>query len=65
MPGVKRKEQPRTFEVLVSFSGMDKGEQFTQPADDLGWALQFVEKGYLRDVTPSEEVAGDERGSEG
>lgn len=62
MPGVKRKETPREYEVLVSFSGLNKGERFTQQPDDLGWALQFVEKGYLQDVT--EEGAGDERSPE-
>ena len=55
MAGTSRKTAKRTYEVLISFSGLDKGETFTQDADDLGWATMFVEKGYLRDVT--EEVA--------
>lgn len=59
---VSRKTTPRTFEVLVSFSALNKGERFTQAADDLGWAMQHVETGYLRDVT--EEVA-DVRGEVG
>lgn len=62
MAGVNRKDQPREFEVVISFSGMNRGERFTQEADDLGWALQHVGTGYLRDVT--EEVA-DVRGEEG
>lgn len=46
-----RKTGKRTFEVLISFSGMNRGERFDQEGDDLGWALQHVETGYLRDVT--------------
>lgn len=57
-----RRTGKRTFEVLVSFSGLDVGDRFTQDADDLGWAMQHVESGYLRDVT--EEVA-DVRGEVG
>lgn len=55
MAGTNRKTAPRTFEVLVSFSALDRGDRFTQDADDLGWATQHVQSGYLRDVT--EEVA--------
>lgn len=55
MAGTSRKTEPHTFEVLVSFSGLDKGDRFTQDADDMGWALMHVENGYLRVVT--EEVA--------
>lgn len=62
MPGVSRKTAPRTYEVVVSFNGLNKGERFEQAADDLGWALQHVQAGYLRDVT--EEVV-DVRGEEG
>lgn len=59
MAATPRKTQGRTFEVLVSFSGLDVGERFTQEADDLGWATQHAETGYLRDVTeePTAEVA--------
>jgi hypothetical protein len=57
-----RRTGKRTFEVLVSFSGLDVGDRFAQDADDLGWAMQHVESGYLRDVT--EEVA-DVRGEVG
>jgi hypothetical protein len=57
-----RRTQKHTFEVLVSFSALDKGDTFTLEPDDLGWALQHVETGYLRDVT--EEVA-DVRGEVG
>lgn len=60
---VSRKSGKRTFEVLVSFSGLDKGDRFTQDADDLGWATQHVETGYLRDVT--EGVADVERSEVG
>lgn len=62
MAAASRKTAPRTFEVLVSFSALDKGDRFTQDADDLGWATQHVQSGYLRDVT--EEVA-DVRGEVG
>jgi hypothetical protein len=62
MPGTSRKTGKRTYEVLVSFSALNKGERFTQDADDLGWAVQHAETGYLRDVT--EEVA-DVRGEDG
>lgn len=62
MGNVIRKMKPRTFEVLVSFDGLDKGDRFTQEADDLGWATQHVESGYLRDVT---EEAQDERSDVG
>lgn len=62
MPGTPRKQQKRTFEVLVSFSGLDVGARFTEDADDVAWANQHVETGYLRDVT--EEVA-DVRGEVG
>ncbi len=55
MAGTSRKTSTRTYEVLVSFNGLNLGERFTQEPDDLGWALQHVETGYLRDVT--EEVA--------
>jgi hypothetical protein len=62
MAGTSRKAQPRTFEVLISFNGLDKGDRFTQDADDLGWAVQHVESGYLRDVT---EEDADVRGEVG
>lgn len=62
MPEAKRKTGKRTFEVLVSFSALDKGDTFTLEADDLGWAMRHVDTGYLRDVT--EEVA-DVRGEVG
>lgn len=62
MAATIRRDAPRTFEVLVSFSGLDVGDRFTQDADDLGWATQHVGTGYLRDVT--EEVA-DVRGEVG
>lgn len=56
-----RKNKPRTFEVVVSFDGLDKGDRFT--ADDdahegyAAWANGHAETGYLRDVT--EEVPAD------
>ncbi len=51
------KPPSRTYEVLVSFSGMDVGERFTDETfpDNDTWAMRHVETGYLRDVT--EEVA--------
>ncbi len=59
-----RKTGKRTYEVLVSFSGLNVGDRFTEDADCLGWATQHVENGYLRDVTgePTPEVV--QRGSE-
>jgi len=59
-----RNEKVRTFEVLVSFSGLDKGDRFTDEAWDpaSNWADQHVATGYLREVT--EEVA-DVRGEVG
>jgi len=67
MAGTSRKTQARTFEVVVSFSGLDKGDRFRQDADDLGWATQHVESGYLRDVTeePTAEVVPDNAGELG
>lgn len=58
MAGTSRKAQLRKFEVLLSFSGLDKGLVFEQPADDLGWASLHVQSGYLRDVTEEEPDAG-------
>lgn len=49
----------RMFEVLVSFSALDKGDRFT--ADDpehLAWAAQHVETGYLREATEGEPGVG-------
>lgn len=63
MPGVSRKMTPHVFEVLVSFSALDKGDRFSQDGDDLGWAMQHVQAGYLRDVT--EEVPDAGRGEVG
>jgi hypothetical protein len=62
MAGTSRKAKPRTFEVLVSFSGLDKGDRFTQDPEELGWALLHVDNGYLRDVT---EEDADVRGEVG
>jgi hypothetical protein len=59
MAGTSRKAQPRTFEVLISFNGLDKGDRFSQDADDLGWAQQHVESGYLRDVTEEDPNGGE------
>jgi hypothetical protein len=52
-----RKVTPRKFEVLVSFSGLDKGEVFTEDGDDLAWAAMHVQSGYLRDVSEDVEVS--------
>jgi hypothetical protein len=62
MASASRKVHKCTFEVLVSFDGLNKGERFTQDADDLGWAALHVQSGYLRDVT---EEAVDERSEVG
>lgn len=62
MAGAPAKKTADTwFEVLVSFNGLDKGDAFPQKADDLGWALQHAETGYLR-VLPEEEVGRYVRG---
>lgn len=55
----KRRVEIITFEVVVSFDGLNKGERFTQPADDMGWALMHVENGYLRVVTEEAQDAGE------
>lgn len=44
-----RKDAEHRYEVLVSFSGLDKGDRFSGDADD--WANAHVASGYLRDVT--------------
>lgn len=64
MAGTNRKTGARKFEVLVSFNGLDKGDIFSQDADELGWATMHVENGYLRDVTgePTVEEAQDAGG---
>lgn len=54
MPGTPRKASPVKFEVLVSFDSLEKGDTFTQAADDLDWANQHVESGYVRVVTEEE-----------
>jgi hypothetical protein len=39
----------------VSFSGLNKGDQFTaESADYQHWAQMHVENGYLREVTAGE-----------
>jgi len=43
------KTRQRTFEVLVSFDGLDKGDRF--PAVPDAWSDQHVKTGYLGDVT--------------
>ena len=57
-----RKTRKAEFEVLISFSGLNVGDRFTQDADDLGWAALHVQSGYLRDVTPEEAPDGGEVG---
>lgn len=44
-----KKAKERTFEVAVSFDGLNAGERFTQEPDR--WSDQHVESGYLKDVT--------------
>jgi hypothetical protein len=58
---VSRRTSRHRYEVLVSFDGLNLGEQFPMDAEDQGWAQQHVDSGYLRDLG---EVA-DERGQEG
>jgi len=59
MAGTTRKAQPRTFEVVVSFDGLDAGERFSQQPDELAWAMRHVKTGYLRDVTEEAPDAGE------
>lgn len=59
MAGVARKTEPTVFEVVVSFDALNKGERFTQPADDMGWALMHVENGYLQVVAEEAPNAGE------
>jgi hypothetical protein len=58
MPGKSRETAKHTYEVLVSFSGLNLGDRFTQDAGDLDWAKQHVESGYLREVTEEDPDAG-------
>jgi hypothetical protein len=47
MAGTSRKN--RVYEVVVSFDALNRGERFSQPADN--WSTMHTEHGYLRDVT--------------
>lgn len=62
MPEVQRKTGRVEFEVLVSFSGLNMGDRFWQDADDMGWALLYVETGYLRVVSEEDPNVGSEVG---
>lgn len=57
------KPAERTFEVVVSFSGLNKGVRFTTVLD--AWASHFLASGYLQDVTEAEEVPDAGRGEVG
>lgn len=61
---VTRRTGKTWFEVVVSFNGLDRGGVFSQDADDLGWALQHVESGYLREI-PEEEAQARVGGNQG
>lgn len=64
MADAKKIPKARAYEVVVSFSGLDKGDRFTESTDGgQAWAQQFVDTGYLRDAT--EEVSDAGRGEVG
>lgn len=60
---VAKKAPAHMFEVLVSFNGLNRGDTFTQEADDLAWAGRHVTSGYLRDL--GEVEADGQRGESG
>lgn len=62
MAAVSKQAKPTTFEVVVSFDGLDKGGRFTQPADKLGWALMHVENGYLKVVEEAPDASDEGQG---
>lgn len=64
MGSISRKTKPRTFEVLISFDGLNAGERFGQEPDDLGWAMTHVENGYLREVTEEPTVEEAQHGGQ-
>jgi hypothetical protein len=49
----KQPEQPRRYEVLISFDGLNKGDVF-EDHDDHRWAERHVTNGYLRRVDGEE-----------
>ena len=59
-----RRTDVRRYKVLVSFDGLDKGDEFNSGPEFHSWALTHVENGYLQDVTAPEE-ASDERSDQG
>lgn len=59
-----RRTDVRRYRVLISFDGLDKGEEFPVEPEGHVWAQTHVENGYLQDVTVPEE-ASDERSDEG
>jgi hypothetical protein len=61
MAETKKEPAKRTFEVLISFSGLDLGDRFTSTGD-AAWEEQHVQSGYLREVT---EGVADVRGEAG
>ena len=58
----ERKSKTRTFEVLVSFDGLEKGDTF--PATPDTWSERHVSTGYLRDVTDEPPAAAALAGAE-
>jgi hypothetical protein len=59
---VTARSKERRYEVLISFSGLDKGERFSSAADD--WTGTHVASGYLRDVTDEPTAAEAQAGAE-
>lgn len=62
MTEAKKTTKEHTFEVLVSFSGLNLGERFPHVPD--GWTAQHVESGYLQDVTGEPTVEEAQHGGE-
>ena len=52
----KAASKVRRYEVLISFSALNKGDRFTDHAFDGAdqWAQQHVQTGYLREITEEE-----------
>lgn len=59
-----RRTDVRRYKVLISFDGLNLGDEFPVDPDGHAWAQTHVENGYLQDVTAPEE-ADDERSNAG
>lgn len=59
-----RRTDARRYRVLVSFDGLNLGEEFTVEPDGHAWASTHEASGYLQAV-PVPEEADSERSDEG